>query len=346
MSKRPNVTTHDYLVKAPLPPATDTYTVIPHGAIINKVREILIDKGFDIERELYRCNELAQVAQGIYHIKHGDDPDLGMMFAWSNSYDKSMRFKCSIGAYVHASLASIIGGNMSTFGRKHTGTADEEAFDTIEEQITNAEAYFAELVAAKELMKTIVAPEKIRAEFMGRLYFINELITGEQLSLVKTEFRKPSYAYTGVKESVWEMYNGIVFSLQKAHPRTWMDQQKMIHYMIMQDFNLNTVPVQPLVDTNQLNIIDEIEKIELVSTEDIKEDLPHFEDVTLNAIDKVITEIDAAKVVSAVIENSSPEVAVEEVPWDNTWMCMKCNEMQKETDVFHDGQLCGKCYEQ
>lgn len=269
MSKRSGTTTHDYLVNAPLPAATETYTVIPHGTIINKVRETLASKGFEIERELYRCNENAQVAQGIYHLKYGDDPDMGMMFAWSNSYDKTMRFKCSIGGYVHASLAAIIGGNMGTFGRKHTGTADEEVYATIENQINNAEEYFAQLIADKETMKQLIAPETLRAEFMGRAYFINELITGEQMAMVKSEFRKPSFEYSGVKESMWEMYNAIIYALQKSHPRTWMDQQRMIHYLICKDFGL-AQPAKPEmiyhpaneIHPNQLNLLDAITEAE------------------------------------------------------------------------------------
>lgn len=278
MSKRANTTTHEYLIKASLPEATDTYTVISHGAIIDKVREVLASKGLEIQRELYRCNEGAQVAQGIYHLNYGDDPDLGMMFAWSNSYDKSMRFKCSIGGYVHASLATVIGGNMATFGRKHTGTADQEVFDQIEEQINNAEEYFKQLIMDKEIMKNILAPEQLRAEFMGRAYYMNELVTGEQLGIVKTEFRKPSFEYSGITDSLWEMYNAIIFALQKSHPRTWMDQQRMIHYLICKDFNVGnpvlhieeSKPENIIADNpNQLNIIDAIKEAE--QSVDVKE---------------------------------------------------------------------------
>ena len=90
MSKRANLTTQEYLINAPLPQATATYTVIPHKDVIDLVKKGLAEKGFGIERELYRCNLDAQVAQGVYHLKYGNDPDMGLMFAWSNSYDKSM----------------------------------------------------------------------------------------------------------------------------------------------------------------------------------------------------------------------------------------------------------------
>lgn len=378
MSKRSGTTTHYYLVNAPLPAATETYTVIPHGTIIDKVRETLASKGFEIERELYRCNENAQVAQGVYHLKYGEDPDMGMMFAWSNSYDKTMRFKCSIGGYVHASLATVIGGNMGTFGRKHTGTADEEVYAAIEEQINNAEEYFAQLIADKETMKQLNAPEILRAEFMGRAYFINELITGEQMAMVKSEFRKPSFEYSGVKESMWEMYNAIIFALQKSHPRTWMDQQRMIHYLICKEF---PQVVQPDVMPGQLNILDAIEEVEQQSEtveavppcighaleQEETEDTPFKDDeeIVVNfevekpvevipglSLDEIVKQYPVTKeeAIAPEVETvvAPAETFLDETPQpteEDGWPCMKCGEMQGAEAIFYDGQLCGNCYE-
>lgn len=273
MAKKAIMSTQEYLINASLPEATDTYTVIPHGDIIKKTKEILEKKGLVIERELYRCNEFARVAQGVYHLKFGDDPDMGMMFCWSNSYDKSMKFKCSIGGFVHASLASIIGSNMGTYGRKHTGTADDESFETIVSQIEHAEEYFNKLLIDKESMKNIVVTEEQRAGLMGRLYIMHELLTGEQLALVRAEFNKPSFSYSGVDNSVWAMYNAIIYSLQKAHPRTWMDQQSMIHWFLCELFNIKPgvlIPAEqnsvtneePQTDPRQVDLVDSIEEVE------------------------------------------------------------------------------------
>lgn len=364
MSKRTNTATHEYIVNAPLPEATDTYTVIPHGKIINKVRETLEAKGFEIERELYRCNQNAQIAQGIYHLKYSEDPDMGLMFSWSNSYNKTMRFKCSIGGYVHVSLASIVAGNMGRFGRKHTGTADEEVYETIEDQINNAEQYFNELIEDKELMKNIVAPEVLRAEFMGRAFYVNELINTEQLGIIKSEFRKPSFEYSGVKDSLWEMYNGIIYALQKSHPRTWMDQQRMLHYLICKDFNI-TKPIVVKTDDDvlpgQLNLLDAIAEAEAESTEIkvVEEEYPEypFKDdsdivVTIErpveksvevlpglSLDEIVRQYPVTKE-----EAYDAPIEAEVLVDDGGWPCMKCGEMQAADAVFYDGQLCSKCY--
>ena len=372
MSKRPSTTTHEYLINAALPEQTDTYTVIPHAAIISRTKDALAKKGFVIERELYRCNEGAQVAQGIYHLKYGSDPDMGMLFGWANSYDKSMRFKCSIGGYVHASLASIIGGNMDTFGRKHTGSADEEVFDKIDEQIENAELYFSQLIADKDAMKVLVAPAELRAQFMGKIYFINDLITGEQLSTVKAEFKKPSFVYDGIENSVWQMYNAIIYSLQKAHPKTWMDQQRMIHYLLCREYNITPdfVKPEPLPvhePSTQLDLEDVIKEVE--QEEKLKEKAALAEELILEQPGHLLNDIEKEEEPVAVTEEP---LVLEEAPWhdepkvvfedaaslnlavpepvldepvddDGSWPCLSCGEMQGPNDVFHDGQLCDKC---
>ena len=93
-----------------------------------------------------------------------------MMFAFSNSYDKSLRFRCAVGAYVKHNEMSVLGDTSSAWGRKHTGTADDETLETIEQQIDNAEGYFKQLAADKEVMKKIKLTKREYAELLGRLY--------------------------------------------------------------------------------------------------------------------------------------------------------------------------------
>lgn len=142
------------LLSAEIPVQTATYTVITHEYIIDTALQSLADAGFVVTEEKYRCNQGAKVAQGIYNISYGNDPDLSMIFAWTNSYDKSTRFRCAIGANVTASGASII-KKTSAWDRKHTGKALEEATETIQAIIADADSYFSELVSLKNVMKNI-----------------------------------------------------------------------------------------------------------------------------------------------------------------------------------------------
>ena len=147
------------LISAELPAQTETYTVISHEYIINTALENLAQAGFVVKEEKYRCNMNAQIATGVYNISYDNDPDLSMVFAWTNSYDKSTRFRCAIGANVNASGASII-KDTSAWTRKHTGDALNETTETIQNIIYDADRYYSELVDIKNKMKTIFLSEK------------------------------------------------------------------------------------------------------------------------------------------------------------------------------------------
>jgi hypothetical protein len=275
MGKRSIIATKDYLTNAVLPQATKTYTVIEHAFIINKALEALAAKGFEVKEELYRCNETAEIAQGTYNLNYGTDPDMGMMFAWVNSYDKSTKFKCSIGAHVYISGNRILPGTMGSWIRKHTGTADQEANKVIDAQVNDADVYFNQLVLDKENMKGIILSTQQRAETMGRLYFEHKLLGTEQMSLVRQEIQKPSFAYTADKDSLWVLYNHISHALKTSHPKIWMDQQRMVHWFLTDAFGIQnsmpgmTVPnvvtaPKTVVESNpkQIDLIDSIAEVE------------------------------------------------------------------------------------
>lgn len=385
MAKRAILTTHDYLRAAALPEATATYTVISHGSIIDKTKEILEEKGFKIERELYRCNEGAQIAQGVYHMSHPNimDAEMGIMFCWANSYDKSMKFRCSIGGYVHQSLASIIGGNMDNFKRVHTGNADEVVVETIQEQIDKAEEYFKELIADKETMKNTEISTEMRAAVAGRLYFNHDLLNGEQMGMIKTEFEKPSFVYSGVQNSVWALYNNIILALQKSHPRTWMSQQSMIHYFLCEYMKIQTGVIESsglnkspdekpkevtIQDPAQVDLEDMIKEVESEKEVEVGETFAKEADVVITVENPEITPVEATEeevnhelhgvdnnnvemtvenktAIEAVLEEEEEVLTATAEVDEESWPCLKCGNMQASTAVFNDGQLCTSCFD-
>lgn len=238
MPKRAGTTTKDFLVNAPLPQATATYTVIPHDFVIKTVEQELQAAGLEIERELYKANDNAQVASGILHLKQGDDQEMRMMFAWANSYDKSMRFKCAIGGYLPQTGSILVSGNMGSWGRKHTGTAAQETTDTIKHQIGAADVYYTELINDKGCMKNVIVTERRKAEVLGILYFEHGLLTGEQIGIIKEQMKRPKFDYRADKDSLWVLYCNIIYSLQKSHPKTWLDQQRLIHFFMTDIFDI------------------------------------------------------------------------------------------------------------
>jgi len=254
MPKNVQFTSENDLKSVALPTHGSTYTVVSHDFIIQNTLQELQNLGFGIEKKVYTRNLNGEVAQGIYHLTYGNDPDMGLMFAWGNSYDKSMRFRCAVGAHVKISGSAIIAGDMSNYGRKHTGDAKEEVKEHIVQQLSNAAAYFKGLVADKTVMKTVTISDNEIGKLMGTLYFEKDILTSSQLINVKEEFKSPSYNYGTDKNNLWTVYNHIICALKKAHPKKWMEQQKDLHKVIKKSLFPPFAAVDPTVSPNQMNL--------------------------------------------------------------------------------------------
>ena len=287
MPKKTGNVMRSYLVDAPTPQATSSYTVISHSFIINNIQKILADNGFVINAENYTANQDAKVATGIYHVNYGNDPDLGMLFAFANSYDKTLRFQCAVGAYVKANGNSILNKDAGAWVRKHTGTSDEEAVEAIESQVKDAAVYFDQLREDKDKMKLITVNASWLARFVGSLFFMTDLFTSEQMSIIRSKFHKHKNL-TSI--SLWDAYNDMLSAITKSHPRTWMNDQKLIHMHTLLEFNvtnfdleetggddipyetLNNTESSAVVETtmekdpNQIDLEDMIEEVEQEQT--------------------------------------------------------------------------------
>lgn len=260
------------LVAVPLPAHGTSYTVISHESVIDMSTTALTNAGFTIVDEEYRATADGQIAQGIYKLNYMGDPELSMMFAWTNSYNKQVRFKCGVGAYVNKTGTVMVCGDMGSWARKHTGTADTETQETIDEQVANAYMYYNQLVSDKAEMEEITMNKRKQAQMLGILFAEYQILTTEQASMVRQQMDRPTHVFTN-SNSLWAFYNYVTVALQHSHPKTWMEDQRILH-MFISEINKFTVvntpapvieePVDPLLAVpNQTNILDQIAELEL-----------------------------------------------------------------------------------
>jgi hypothetical protein len=245
-----------HLISVALPDHGDSYTVISHESVINHVYAELAQAGFGIVSEEYRATADGNIAQGVHVLQYNSDPELSMMFAWTNSYNKQVRFKCGVGAYVNHTGTTMVCGDMGSWARKHTGTADEETVATIKEQVTNAQMYYDQLVHDKNAMKDIKMNKRKQAQLLGILFAEYQILTTEQASIVRSQMDKPTHVFED-SSSLWAFYNYVTTALQSSHPKTWMEDQRVLHYFISTVNNFMTVPI-PI---QQEPVNDEEEKV-------------------------------------------------------------------------------------
>jgi len=274
MPKKIQNTTKAHLISVPLPNHAATYTVISHQFIIDYAYQALAAAGFGIVDEEYRCTADGQIAQGIYKLNFNNDPELSMMFAWTNSYNKQVKFKCVVGAYINNSGSVMISGEVGSWVRKHTGTADTETKATIDDYITNANMYYNQLCSDKAAMEVVTLNKRKQSQLLGVLFAEYEILTTEQASIIRDQMKRPQQVFKST-DSLWAFYNFVTNALQTSHPKTWMEDQRILHYFIgtICDFNAPVqnvtaqIPLVPIVDPlyedpGQTNILDQIADLE------------------------------------------------------------------------------------
>ena len=230
--KKAKQITKTFLENAPLPIHGKTYTVVSHKEVMDHTAKLLAKNNFSITNQLFKSSYNARVAQGIYHIIGSNIPsdvDMGMMFAWTNSYDKSTRFQCGIGAQVFICGNGLIHGDMANYGRKHTGTANADIALSIASQISQAKHNYTQLINDKDNMKNIELTCKEQAELLGRLFIEEKLLDTQQMSCVKAEMDEPTYNYGVDPDTAWMFYNHVTHAFKQTHPRNWMNYQSKFH---------------------------------------------------------------------------------------------------------------------
>jgi len=190
---------------------------------------------------------------------------MGMMFAWSNSYNKTMRFKCAVGAYVFICSNGVVSGDMGSYSRKHSGTALQDVVNEITHQINHAKEHYDLLLHDKEMLKNINLSPKDKGTILGQLFADDEILTLTQVGIVKREIDKPSHNYNSDVNSAWTMYNHITLALKESHPSTFMKDHQRVHGYFVDAFGQLVTP-SPIHNSVQ----DEDEEVyEVVSPEPV-----------------------------------------------------------------------------
>lgn len=92
--------TKDFLKAMPLPQQTSWYKPVGHAQLMDITLESIDRCGFELKSEHYTHAAGGAKANGKYHLSYGNDPDMSIMIAWQNSYNKQLSLKFAIGGYV------------------------------------------------------------------------------------------------------------------------------------------------------------------------------------------------------------------------------------------------------
>lgn len=309
MPKKIQECTLTHVISVPVP---NDASVVSHQTIIDYAKEKLAENGLEISAEEYRCTADGQVAQGVFTLTHGNE-NLSMIFAWTNSYNKQVRFKATVGALVKDTEAVMILEDAKGLERKNASSAVTDVKNFISSEILTAVSSFSWCCDHASVMKQTDMPKRRQAQMLGILFAEYNILTSEQASIVKNDMNKADYSTAG---NLWSFYNFVATALQSSHPKTWMEDQRLLHEFVSSIVDLNQNSI--VHDPNQLSLLDEIAEVESEFAEEDNFEATAAEhkwsleeDNTLNYTDPVGNTFEAP-VITETTSNFSLEPTVEE----------------------------------
>lgn len=224
------------LYQVRVPSATDSYSPVSHRNVIEAVKEQLDIHNLLVSNSYYNTARDGQQLIGYMDIKRNDNEELGLRLAFRNSYDKTMSVAFVAGAMAWICSNGMISGELR-YVRKHTGSVVDEMNDKIQHSIIELDNHFDRMVKHSDRMKEIEIDPRVSAELAGRLFIEHNLVSSQQMNIIKREIAKPSYVEF-VVPSLWSFYNHVTNSLREAHPLNYISQHVNFHNFIETEFEL------------------------------------------------------------------------------------------------------------
>jgi hypothetical protein len=235
-----------------------------------------------------------------------------------------MRFKCGVGVYIPKTGNYIFAGDLSSYARKHTGKADEEAISMIQTQLNMANAHYADLLASRDILINQTASLYTYSKLVGEMFIDKQCLNKEQVSSVRDSLIGKVVLFDDMDHTnAWNFYNCVATALRMSHPKNWFEDQSECHKVINKYFALTTLtqgdcdmefvqePVQEIVQpTNQLSLLDVIDEVER-KEEELK-DYDISENIDNLTLDLMYEEGEAENVTEIVNENKEENLQDEE----------------------------------
>lgn len=300
MRKIPTVTEQE-LASVTIPNHGKRYAAITYTDIINEVKRQAAANNIEIIDTVYRTTEGGKIATGQYFLNYGNDPDIKLMFAWTNSYNKMRRFSCGLGTYVSVCLNGMLTADYSKFSRKHIGSATKgntayaEMVEQIEEQFKLASTVFANMVSDKNRMIDRKLDNSEINELLGKL-FMEDVVGTVQMNIIKQQLKAPSFTYSGDKNSLWHFYNHVTLSLKEEHPMTFDEAHHKLHKTIHTSFfaPTNSSPAQLIAEPEEVVVEEPFTEDEypLIHDVEIKEDMISSEEIQSEPfVEEIVDEV-------------------------------------------------------
>ncbi len=210
------------------PDGTETWTPVPHAALVDSVRGALVSSGKEIVKEEHALYRGGDRYFGLLHL--GENNDGGnTVIGIRNSHDKTFPAGLSLGNHVFVCDNLSFSGDV-VVARKHTRfigrDLDRLIYDAVgkladlrEKQLVRFAAY-----KGRELSDVEAHDLMIRA-------LLARVVSGEQVAKVVGEWRKPAHEDFAPR-NVWSLFNDFTEVLKGTAPQAAVKRTMTLHGLL------------------------------------------------------------------------------------------------------------------
>jgi len=226
-----------FLRNVSVPEATDSYTPVPHGELIDTIYGTMQSKGIIPDSSTARTNRKGTVANLHFDTQiDPNNPDLLARLSVQNSYDKTIALTFHAGTCIKICSNGAFASDeeFAHYTRKHTGKVNEEMVQKMETAINQLQKHLTMINSFKQRAANVPLDFKQMSEIAGELFVREEVINTKQMSILKNEIQESSFQEFS-DGNAWSFYNHVTYALKESHPREYLDKHKDLHSFVEQN---------------------------------------------------------------------------------------------------------------
>lgn len=226
-----------YLISVPTPTnVSNRYTIVSHEEAIRNIENTIGKYGYSIKNKDYKIAQEGNVAIGKFTLDM-NDPEMGYMVGFVNSYNKSKSFQYFNGSTVFACLNGLVVAE-NHYKRKHMGDVDVESFLSYDNEMSKVHDNFKGMIEFREELKLIPLSRREMAELAGRMVIEEKMLSAGEFKVLGENINKPEFDYGGFNNTLWEFYNHATHAAKKTAPANYFKQHEKLSNFVINEFGI------------------------------------------------------------------------------------------------------------
>lgn len=229
--------TEEQVNAVPVPERTKTYTPIPHGRLVEQVRNLLPHHGMKLERlSLGLANDGKRMFGTADVVNGSGQPDWGIAIGIRNSYDRAFSLSLCAGSRVFVCDNLAFHGEVM-MKRRHVGMLDTELPGLVAELISGVSVFKSEVAAQVDALKAAELGNAGAHDLVCRALRTG-VVPAQMVPAALQEWHEPRHEDFRPR-TAWSLFNAFTEASKGRSPELQMRSTLSLTEMFNREFSRN-----------------------------------------------------------------------------------------------------------